>query len=199
MSNTNDPCVFECEHHGETIEGGLRVTPSRRMIVLGIDPGTTQSAYVRFDCSEENSEARMPWPLLDFGIIPNEEMGTIIDPQTTFDAFAIEMIESFGKPVGREVFQTCTWIGAFEEQCRTYKPGIPMRRYSRHQVKMHHCHAAQGVTDGVIRQALIDRFGGRVRAIGTVKNPGPLHGVANDVWSALAIAVKFCDDYRTPF
>jgi hypothetical protein len=44
--------------------------------------------------------------------------------------------------------------------------------------------------DANIRQALIDRFGGPA-AVGRKAAPGPLYGIARDVWSALAIAVTY--------
>jgi len=47
--------------------------------------------------------------------------------------------------------------------------------------------------DASIRQALIDRFGGKDAAIGRKASPGPLHGIAADVWSALALAVTHTD------
>jgi hypothetical protein len=45
--------------------------------------------------------------------------------------------------------------------------------------------------DANIRQALIDRFGGKDAAIGRKAAPGPLYGISRDVWSALAIAVTY--------
>ncbi|HET6477318.1 MAG TPA: hypothetical protein VFH93_14740 [Thermoleophilia bacterium] len=46
------------------------------------------------------------------------------------------------------------------------------------------------VKDANIRQALLDRFGGPA-AVGRKAAPGPLYGIARDVWSALAIAVTY--------
>jgi hypothetical protein len=45
--------------------------------------------------------------------------------------------------------------------------------------------------DANIRQALIDRFGGKDAAVGRKAAPGPLYGISRDVWSALAIAVTY--------
>ena len=47
--------------------------------------------------------------------------------------------------------------------------------------------------DASVRQALIDRYGGKEKAIGKKKAPGPLYGVTKDVWSALAVAIVWQD------
>jgi hypothetical protein len=43
--------------------------------------------------------------------------------------------------------------------------------------------------DANVRQALIDRYGGKAEAIGTVKKQGPLYRVKSHAWQALAVAV----------
>ena len=44
-----------------------------------------------------------------------------------------------------------------------------------------------------IRQALIDRFGGKEKAIGLKKTPGPLYGISSHAWAALALAITYSD------
>ena len=58
----------------------------------------------------------------------------------------------------------------------------------REDVKLHLCGSPRA-KDANIRQALIDRWGGKAEAVGTVKKPGPLYGVKSHAWSALAVAV----------
>ena len=43
--------------------------------------------------------------------------------------------------------------------------------------------------DANIRQAIIDRCGGPE----SIKKGGPLYKVSGDVWSALAVALTWCD------
>lgn len=110
-----------------------------------------------------------------------------------WDHLAIEMIASYGMPVGAEVFDTCVWIGRFIQAW-----GGPYTLVYRREVKMFLC-GNNTAKDGNIRQALIDRYGGKAKAIGKktgktdgVKNaPGPLYGISDDVWSALAVAVTW--------
>ena len=49
------------------------------------------------------------------------------------------------------------------------------------------------MTDLKYRAALIDRFGGKDKAIGCKSAPGPLYSVKADAWSALALATTFAD------
>lgn len=94
-----------------------------------------------------------------------------------WEVIAIEMIASYGMPCGKEVFETCLWIGRFTEHCR--EPRLVYRR----DIKMHHCGSARA-KDANIRQALIDKYG----APGTKKNPGATYGLKSHLWAAFALA-----------
>ena len=97
---------------------------------------------------------------------------------------AIEMIASYGMAVGKEVFETCVWIGRFVQAAGVDR----VRLVYRKDVKLHLCGSPRA-KDANIRQALIDRWGGKAEAVGTVKRPGPLYGVKSHAWAALAVAV----------
>lgn len=152
------------------------------MITVNIDPGNVESAYVVLDAGRPTS----------FGKVTNHDL---LEKLEGFAAglpyhtpLVVEMIASYGMPVGREVFETCVWIGRFV-QLWPFEHHLVYRR----EVKIHLCGQARA-KDGNIRQALIDRFGpGKERAIGTKRQPGPLYGVKADVWAALAVAVTFAD------
>jgi hypothetical protein len=97
------------------------------------------------------------------------------------------MIASYGMPVGREVFETCLWIGRFVEAWASR--GGEYRLVYRREVKLHLCESVRA-NDANIRAALIDRFGpGKPAAIGTKKAPGPLYGLKGDEWAALGVAL----------
>jgi hypothetical protein len=101
---------------------------------------------------------------------------------------AIEMIASYGMPVGAEVFDTCVWIGRFTQAW----PAATVPIF-RKDVKMHLCGQTKA-KDKNVRQALIDRFGpGKDKAIGKKAKPGPLYGYSGDLWAALAVAVTYYD------
>ena len=144
------------------------------MSVLAIDPGTECSAFVLWD-----GEA-----ILQHGTKPNGEMSLWLRigfmPQPVI---VTERIESYGMPVGREVFETVFWTGRFDEACAGMLHQLPRRT-----VKLHLCGDSRA-KDANIRAALIDRFGGRQ----SIRKGGPLYGIHKDEWSALAIAVTWWD------
>jgi hypothetical protein len=150
-------------------------------LLLAIDPGTEQSAWIGLD------KDGMPH---DFGINTNEWVKELVKKHTT-EHLAIEMIASYGMPVGKEVFETVLFIGQLMEAW-----GKPCELIYRADVKMHLCHQTAKVNDSVIRQALLDRFGPGKKAMGTKKQPGPLYGVSKDVWAALGVAVTWYDTKR---
>jgi hypothetical protein len=102
----------------------------------------------------------------------------------------IEMIASYGLPVGAEVFETCLWIGRLQE--RMLLGYLDAKLIYRKDVKLHLCGTPRA-KDANIRQALIDRYGGKTKAIGNKKTPGPLYGIKSHGWAALALAVTYYD------
>ena len=104
------------------------------------------------------------------------------------DVVVIEKIESYGMAVGAEVFDTVWWAGRFAEAASR----VPVVMLPRRAVKLALCGDSRA-KDANIRQALIDRYGGKERAIGTKATPGPLHGIAKDVWAALAVGIAWLE------
>lgn len=140
-------------------------------MLLAIDPGTTKSAWCTYDTSKNP-------PSISAGILPNREMKNLVSLMGD-QTLIVEMIASYGLPVGAEVFETCVWIGRFIEA-----HGGLHRRVFRKEVKMHLCGSLRA-KDSAIRQRLIDLLG----KPGTKKNPGRTYGLATDMWAALSVAV----------
>jgi hypothetical protein len=154
--------------------------------ILAIDPGTSESGWCLFDGDG----------VLNSGVFSNARMLELVRAGASLNAvlpppvtLAIEMIASYGMPVGREVFETCLWIGRFTQ---AWHDPEAVRHVYRKDVKMHLCGTPKA-KDGNIRQALIDLFpasgGGKTPQIGTKAKPGPLYGVSTHVWPALGVAV----------
>ena len=157
------------------------------MIICGIDPGPTRSAYVIYDTDTRQLRSTRAFPA--FGKVDNGTMSAVI-MEVSFDWMAIERIAHMGMPsVGEDIFDTVEWIGRFIEMRRNRGN---WERVKRHQVKMHLC-GSMKAKDGNIRQALIDRYGGKDAAIGKKHTPGPLFGLSGDCWSALAVAITFSE------
>lgn len=150
--------------------------------MIGIDPGPKESAYVRM--TDDGKYIRAS------GKIGNDAMVLLLEEWAEADSGPIvcEMIASYGMTVGAEVFDTCVWIGRFQ-QAYDFAPG--WHTITRVEVKKRLCHKTAGVNDAVIRQRLIDIYGGKVSALGNKANPGPLYGVKGDIWAALAVAVAW--------
>lgn len=155
------------------------------MNVLAIDPGSTESAYCVIDADE-----RLP---NEFCKIDNRELlealHHITPPETLV---AIEMVASYGMPVGADVFETCVWVGRFAHELEI--DGRDVKLVFRRDIKLHHCHSAKA-KDSNITQALIDRFAPGVpnRGKGTKQSPGFFYGFKADVWQAYALAVYVAD------
>ncbi len=153
------------------------------MRILAIDPGPEQSAFVLF-----KDELAYGSLLQKFGIGDNAKLlhdlglGYWSPPSTVL---VIEQIAAMGMAVGAETFETVFWSGRFVQAWRG-----PWDRVKRHEVKSHLCHHPRA-KDANIRQALIDKFGGKEKAIGRKANPGPLYGIKADCWAALAVAVTW--------
>jgi len=163
-----------------------------RPAVLGIDPGPEESAYAVWDGVR----------IADKGKVDNTEMIDMLGRQTLTFRFgpgprrivhvtriAVEMVCSFGMPVGADVFETVFWIGRF---CQ--RTNLPHTRVLRRDIKMHICNSSRA-NDSNIKHALVERFapGKPNFGKGTKKKPGFFHGVAADMWQAFAACVVWWD------
>lgn len=158
--------------------GTAQASRARENRILAIDPGTTESGW----CLFENGE------VVNSGVMPNDAMLRYIQTAAVVDfgqgkrfSLAIEMIASYGMAVGREVFETCVWIGRFVQAW--HSPDEVSLVYRR-DVKLHLCGNPRA-KDANIRVALIDLIGPQ----GTKKSPGPTYGVKSHAWAALGVAV----------
>ena len=149
------------------------------MRLLAIDPGYERSAIVGYDC-----DTSLP---VDKLVLPNEKVLFELEHlHSLYEHLAIEMIASYGMPVGREIFETVLWIGRYVQVFRG-----PHTLVYRREVKLHLCGSARA-KDANVRQAILDRFGG-MKAKGTKRQPGPLHGFRADLFAALGVAVTWAD------
>lgn len=186
------------------------------MRIVAVDPGSTHSAYVLLDENEKGREIVCygRWnnhALLD-GLAPHNWSGG--QPQH----LAIETITSRGI-MPSEAIRTAVWVGIFMHAFGKTEFSRKCTEVRREQYRGHFCGA--GGNDAQVRQAMIDRYGGEY-AIGAVKckackgrklvglgkkraaceacngsgweiPPGPLHGISDDVWQALAVGIFWFD------
>lgn len=150
---------------------------------IAIDPGNTKSQILVWDGSKVCLKAHADNETL------LAELNRII-PSVENPQICIEMVACYGMAVGREVFDTCVWIGRFFERCE--QRGVRPNLVFRQEVKLHLCQSPRA-KDGNVRQAIIDRFGGKDKAIGKKASQGPLYGVSSHAWAALGLALTFAE------
>lgn len=154
------------------------------MKVLAIDPGNIESAY----CVVDGRTFRP----IEFGKADNRDMlDKLWSEIVPCDFYVIERVASYGMPVGREVFDTCEWIGRFTQiiyQMTGAMPDYIFRIDEREAI----CHDSKA-GDANIRRALIDEFADHdlKNGKGTKKNPDFFYGFAKDVWAAYAVAYTY--------
>lgn len=144
-------------------------------MILGIDPGSSETAFCLID---------QDYRIQSAGKLLNVDMRAHIR-DCLFSVAAIESIQSYGMPVGREVFDTCYEIGRLMQLIEGIGGKftlIPRPEYTRRIC------GVQKVNDAVLRQALLLRFGGD-------KKGEALHMLkgCSDKRSAFAVAVYKLD------
>ena len=150
-----------------------------RTTILAIDPGPTRSAYVILALGEPTATAKLP----------NEEV-LAIAAKWPGDVTVIEWI-TVASIAGAEIYQTCRWVGRFEQVS-----GVPVVLLPRSDV-VAHFFGKRNVkgADGLIRRQMLDRWGGDA-AKGVRANPGPLYRFHADCWQALGLAVCWSETHR---
>lgn len=157
-------------------------------MILAIDPGNIESAYVILD---ENLRP------INLGKIPNPDMFSVIQ-NTSARYFVIEMIASYGMGVGQTVFDTCVWIGRFMQYAEEHGNFQQIDQLKRIEEKKNLCHDSRA-KDTNISLALIDRFAYGVpnKGKGNKKAPGYFFGFHDDIWAAYAVGVTYADLFLT--
>jgi hypothetical protein len=146
------------------------------VFVVGIDPGDTQSAYAVVDANYEVVEADK---------VENEDLALFLKCTLVDTHVVVEGIQSYGMPVGRNVFDTCYQIGRILQICDDL--GLPWTIYNRPEYTKAIC-GVQKINDSVLRQALLLRFGGDKKGEPLNKLKG-----STDKRSAFAIAAYHLD------
>ena len=175
-------CVVRC---GKGDEG---------MIVLGIDPGTTKSAYVVYDSNTKK--------VLTQGLEGNDDVLCSIETMRNeygIEMMAIEMLKSYGMPMGDSCLLTCVWIGRFIE---AWMMDATVRFIWRKSIATEICGSPRA-SDSNIAKGLVNRFsedktnlgGGSNPVVGLKGNKGHLYLIKYDMWSALAVSVAFSEKW----
>ena len=157
--------------------------PSSPGLVMGIDPGPTESAYAIVRPDYTLVEARKL-------LIGDMFYKFLDDSLAGVRIIVIEGLACYGRPVGRETFETAYVVG--DLRTRAAVLGIPWLLYDRPT----YANAIAGtnkVTDAMLYQALRLRFGDATKG-------GPLYGLRghSDLRSAYSLAVYYLDCVARP-
>lgn len=158
-------------------------------MILAIDPGNIESGYVVLD--SENLK-----PIIARKENNEKLLERIIKGDITISYVAIEKIASYGMPVGATTFDTCIWIGKFEQAIIEHLNVYDIKYIYRKDEKMNLCNSMKAKDSNIV-QALIDRFAPNTpnKGKGTKKEPGWFYGFKKDIWQAYAVAVTYHDMY----
>lgn len=156
-------------------------------MILAIDPGSTESGIVFIGDDYK--------PIF-FDILPNEKIVPTMELEIKEPRMrvVIEMIGHYGTgmPAGKDVFDTCIWIGRFIESFA--RMGQIVHTLPRGTVKLNLCNSAKAKDQNVI-QALVDRFDREHGKYGkgTKNDPGFFYGFRDHIWQAYALGITFLD------
>lgn len=159
-------------------------------VLIALDPGNTQTGYVVVE-----HDGRDITRIINKGKIDNELVYGVLLKHQNYE-LAIEMIASYGMPVGAEVFETCVWIGKYAEYARALRLASDVKFIYRREEKLFLC-GYLTAKDGDIMRALIERYAPRTpnRGKGTKAMPGFFYGFRADMWAAMAVAATYIDKY----
>ncbi len=155
--------------------------------LLAVDPGNVESAYTLIE--------RPSLRPVEAAKVPNATMRDVVAIYQDCADVYIEMIASYGKPVGATVFETVLEIGRFVECCGgPVSEGGKAHLVYRREVKLHLCDSS-AVTDAIIKQALVDRFAPHAsnHGKGSKAEPSWFYDFKADIWQAYALAVYAAD------
>jgi len=157
--------------------------------ILGIDPGPETSGMVLYRLG---GPARTGWGR----VIRSRKDANLVELRAelaggqvlagTLHTFEVVLECTQAGPPSTAVVKTTEVVGRLMEACDSR--GLTWRAYYRREVLQALDCAKKGNKDALVRAALIELHGGtRQVAIGTKKNPGPLHGVSSHAWQALGV------------
>jgi len=162
------------------------------MIVLSLDPGNIESAFILWDGDKEI--------MLNKDKIPNIELKSkLFELTKQVEIVLIEYISSYHMPVGQSIFDVACWCGIFKEICESYD--VKVKFVFRPSIKMHHAHALRKVNDAVINSILREKYG----EDNTIKKPNKVYWnvfvekakgnkyMSGDLWAAFALATYWTE------
>jgi len=145
-------------------------------LVIGIDPGTKQSAYVEWDGNF----------ITGVGTKPNLEVLRYLRTIDRRACVVFESVVSYGAPIGHDVLQTVFWTGRLFQVARDTVGPTQVSRLPRRAVKKH-LQLGPGSGDKDVKAALIRTL---------ERNPIEWNDLRSHQFAALGIAVTWWNTER---
>ena len=135
------------------------------------------------------------------GVVAEEDLTTKLtlwfddEKHFKFDKAAVEMVQCLGMAVGKDVFDTCVWIGRFFQVLDCQGENVDF--VYRNEEKICLC-GSMKAKDTNIKQSLINRYAKHdyKTGKGVKKNPDTFYGVSKDVWQAIAVGVTYYEKLK---
>lgn len=153
------------------------------MKVLAIDPGDKESGFVIIQPTKDR-RLNSKFSLIRHGNIPNFDLLKIITSNSEgVEVGLIEMIQSYGKPVGESIFNTCRWIGKFELRMNdnSWRTALVFRKSI---INFHLSSAAVKNPDSLIRKKMMAKY------------PQESKGITKHSWQALGLASMYLESQK---
>lgn len=173
---------------------------AKQKVLIAIDPGTTESAYVMM---------RPDYSIISAAKVVNEDLRQLLMLGGA-DEMIIECMESRhiqNGAIGEETYATCYWIGRYMECAE--RLGMPVHRVYRMQERSTLIPTKKNKlpplpewagknADAQIRAALVQRFAKHDMRNGKGKAAcrDVFYGFKSDMWNAYAVGVTHLDRLR---
>ena len=157
--------------------------------IVGVDPGTTESAWVKYLIAEDRVE--------QFETLDNDLFVDVLAPRRDGGwgksncILVVEQMASYGKPVSTSVFDTVFWSGRFVQAW-----GGRFVMYPRRRVKKVLLGKDKG-GDPQVHTAVLSWFGGKTLAVGSKSDKGELWGMKGHEWQACGLALAYARELRS--
>lgn len=160
------------------------------VLILGIDPGPTNQGWALY-----NRDTRS---LQESGNVSVDYMLKVIRHVKyrvlSHQVFlAIEQVQNYGMVVGADVFMTVRNSGRFQEAWLPDTDKVQFLSYPKVKSLMGlNSRAKESGVRAWMRDRLGEYHGVKPTGLkGLKKKPGPLYGIKDHAWSALAVAIAF--------
>lgn len=165
------------------------------MIVLSIDPGSKESAWIVGNTDAKYTDKGR---VIEKGYALNDDVLLRVemlkdwrqwaDSHVKIDMLALEVIQGYGIDAGETIFETCWWGGVFSQAFGIKR----VQKIGRKEVKLN-LTGRSTTKDKHVQEALRDLYG----EVNNNRVPpkGPLRDISGDQWAALGVFECFAACY----